>query len=86
PLLWGIFFAMGIGMSLPWLLIVAWPGLAQRLPLATPCTAPFLGTAVSVALVAPLPLLWGIFFAMGIGMSLPWLLIVAWPGLAQRLP
>ncbi|CAH5985846.1 Thiol:disulfide interchange protein DsbD [Klebsiella pneumoniae] len=32
PLLWGIFFAMGIGMSLPWLLIVAWPGLAQRLP------------------------------------------------------
>ncbi len=36
--------------------------------------------------MAPLPLLWGIFFAMGIGMSLPWLLIVAWPGLAQRLP
>ncbi|VDR24770.1 thiol:disulfide interchange protein precursor [Raoultella terrigena] len=34
--------------------------------LATPCTAPFLGTAVSVALVAPLPLLWGIFFHHGI--------------------
>ncbi|PSC97160.1 hypothetical protein C7D74_32465, partial [Klebsiella pneumoniae] len=31
--------------------------------LATPCTAPFLGTAVSVALVAPLPLLWGTFLA-----------------------
>ncbi|MFV6334041.1 protein-disulfide reductase DsbD family protein [Klebsiella pneumoniae] len=47
----------------------------------------FLALALmSVALVAPLPLLWGIFFAMGIGMSLPWLLIVAWPGLAQRLP
>jgi suppressor for copper-sensitivity B len=41
---------------------------------------------VSVALAAPLPLLWGIFLAMGIGMSLPWLLVVAWPGLAQRLP
>lgn len=54
--------------------------------LATPCTAPFLGTAVSVALVAPLSLLWGIFLVMGIGMSLPWLLIAAWPGLAQRLP
>lgn len=54
--------------------------------LATPCTAPFLGTAVSVALVAPLPQLWGIFLAMGIGMSLPWLAIAAWPGLAQRLP
>ncbi|MFT2154249.1 protein-disulfide reductase DsbD family protein, partial [Klebsiella pneumoniae] len=62
-----------------------WQGAFASL-LATPCTAPFLGTAVSVALVAPLPLLWGIFFAMGIGMSLPWLLIVAWPGLAQRLP
>ena len=54
--------------------------------LATPCTAPFLGTAVSVALVAPLSLLWGIFLVMGIGMSLPWLLIAAWPGLALRLP
>ncbi|WP_276850888.1 protein-disulfide reductase DsbD family protein [Enterobacter oligotrophicus] len=62
-----------------------WQGAFATL-LATPCTAPFLGTAVSVALVAPLPLLWGIFFAMGIGMSLPWLLVAAWPGLAQRLP
>ncbi|MCS5932578.1 hypothetical protein LNQ03_22375 [Klebsiella pneumoniae subsp. pneumoniae] len=41
-----------------------WQGAFATL-LATPCTAPFLGTAVSVALVAPLPLLWGIFFAMG---------------------
>lgn len=35
-----------------------WQGAFATL-LATPCTAPFLGTAVSVALVAPLPLLWG---------------------------
>ncbi|MEE7533257.1 thioredoxin family protein [Klebsiella huaxiensis] len=62
-----------------------WQGAFATL-LATPCTAPFLGTAVSVALVAPLPLLWGIFFAMGLGMSLPWLLIVAWPGFARHLP
>ncbi|MDD9246199.1 protein-disulfide reductase DsbD family protein [Enterobacter soli] len=62
-----------------------WQGAFATL-LATPCTAPFLGTAVSVALAATLPLLWGIFLAMGIGMSLPWLLVVAWPGLAQRLP
>jgi suppressor for copper-sensitivity B len=62
-----------------------WQGAFATL-LATPCTAPFLGTAVSVALAAPLPLLWGIFLSMGIGMSLPWLLVVAWPGLAQRLP
>ncbi|HEX4503147.1 MAG TPA: protein-disulfide reductase DsbD domain-containing protein [Scandinavium sp.] len=62
-----------------------WQGAFATL-LATPCTAPFLGTAVSVALVAPLPLLWGLFFAMGIGMSLPWLVIAAWPGLARHMP
>lgn len=62
-----------------------WQGAFATL-LATPCTAPFLGTAVSVALVAPLPELWGIFLAMGLGMSLPWLLVAAWPGLAMRLP
>ncbi len=62
-----------------------WQGAFATL-LATPCTAPFLGTAVSVAPVAPLPKLWGIFLAMGIGMSLPWLLVAAWPGLALRLP
>lgn len=62
-----------------------WQGAFATL-LATPCTAPFLGTAVSVALVAPLPLLWGLFFAMGIGMSLPWIFIAIWPGLALRMP
>lgn len=36
--------------------------------------------------MAPLVQLWGIFLAMGIGMSLPWLAIAAWPGLARRLP
>ncbi len=35
-----------------------WQGAFATL-LATPCTAPFTGTAVSVALAAPLPLLWG---------------------------
>lgn len=54
--------------------------------LATPCSAPFLGTAVAVALAAPLPQLWGLFIAMSIGMSLPWLLIAVRPTLALRLP
>ncbi|MDT1847888.1 hypothetical protein FPK55_25770, partial [Acinetobacter baumannii] len=47
---------------------------------------PMLAAAMLLPYGMYLPLLWGIFFAMGIGMSLPWLLIVAWPGLAQRLP
>lgn len=62
-----------------------WQGAFATL-LATPCSAPFLGTAVAFALAAPLPVLWGMFIALGIGMSLPWLLIAAWPALALRLP
>lgn len=62
-----------------------WQGALATL-LATPCSAPFLGTAVAVALGAPLPTLWGIFLALGVGMSLPWLLIAARPSLALRLP
>ncbi|MGE9551918.1 protein-disulfide reductase DsbD family protein [Erwinia amylovora] len=54
--------------------------------LATPCSAPFLGTAVAFALAASLPVLWGIFIALGVGMSLPWLLIALFPSLALKLP
>ena len=54
--------------------------------LATPCSAPFLGTAVAFALAAPLPALWGIFTALGVGMSLPWLAVAACPKLALCLP
>ncbi|EOC0578994.1 thioredoxin family protein [Cronobacter sakazakii] len=54
--------------------------------LATPCTAPFLGTAVAFALAAPLPELWLIFLALGTGMSLPWLLVSLRPGVARWLP
>lgn len=54
--------------------------------LATPCTAPFLGTAVAFALAAPLPQLWLVFLILGIGMSLPWLAISAFPQVAKILP
>lgn len=54
--------------------------------LATPCTAPFLGTAVGFALGhGPLEI-FAIFAALGLGMALPYLAVAAWPGLAQRLP
>ncbi|MCK5818262.1 MAG: thioredoxin family protein [Psychromonas sp.] len=54
--------------------------------LATPCSAPFLGTAVAFALGASNYELVAIFTALGIGMSIPWLLIAAFPIIAQRLP
>ncbi|WP_265497721.1 protein-disulfide reductase DsbD family protein [Providencia rustigianii] len=62
-----------------------WQGVFATL-LATPCSAPFLGTAVAFALAAPMEQLWLIFTALGIGMSLPWLLIAAFPVIAKLLP
>ncbi len=54
--------------------------------LATPCSAPFLGTAVGFALArGPLEIL-AVFLALGIGLALPYLLVAAAPGLATALP
>ncbi|MCR1302066.1 MULTISPECIES: protein-disulfide reductase DsbD [Enterobacter] len=54
--------------------------------LATPCSAPFLGTAVAFALGAPLQTLWLIFLMLGVGMSLPWLFVALVPKTAMLLP
>lgn len=54
--------------------------------LATPCSAPFLGTAVAFALGAPLHALWLIFLMLGVGMSLPWLFVALVPKTALLLP
>lgn len=54
--------------------------------LATPCTAPFLGTAVGFALAQGPAVVFAIFAALGLGMALPYLAVAVFPGLAQRLP
>lgn len=54
--------------------------------LATPCSAPFLGTAVGFALSRGPVEIVAIFAALGVGLALPYLLIAAFPGLATRLP
>jgi len=54
--------------------------------LATPCSAPFLGTAVGFALSRGVFDIACIFIALGLGMALPYLAVAAWPGLARRLP
>ena len=54
--------------------------------LATPCSAPFLGTAVGFALAAgPLEIV-AIFLTLGIGLAAPYLLVALVPQLAQLLP
>ncbi|GGX51081.1 protein-disulfide reductase DsbD family protein [Saccharospirillum salsuginis] len=53
---------------------------------ATPCTAPFMGSAIGFALLQPAGVGLLIFAVMGLGMALPILLITYLPGLAKRLP
>ena len=54
--------------------------------LATPCSAPFLGTAITFALVGgPIDVL-AVFTALGIGLAMPYLLIAARPALVAHLP
>ncbi|MEZ9232543.1 protein-disulfide reductase DsbD family protein [Vibrio amylolyticus] len=54
--------------------------------LATPCSAPFLGTAVAFALATNTPTMFAIFFALGLGMALPWILVALFPSIALALP
>ncbi|MDO6612439.1 protein-disulfide reductase DsbD family protein [Shewanella sp. 1_MG-2023] len=54
--------------------------------LATPCSAPFLGTAVAFALGADVLSLIVIFTALAIGMALPWILVAAFPQVARYFP
>ncbi len=54
--------------------------------LATPCTAPFLGTAIGFALTRGAVEIYSVFIALGIGLSLPYLAVAAVPRLATWLP
>jgi len=54
--------------------------------MATPCSAPFLGTAVGFALSQSAGTIFAIFTAVGLGMALPYLALAAAPGAARVLP
>jgi suppressor for copper-sensitivity B len=54
--------------------------------MATPCSAPFLGTAVGFALSQPTAVVFAVFTAVGLGMALPYLILAAAPGTARLLP
>ena len=54
--------------------------------LATPCSAPFLGTAVSFALGSGTEQIFLIFLMLGLGMALPYLGVALFPRLATSLP
>lgn len=54
--------------------------------MATPCSAPFLGTAVGFGLAQPAAIILAVFTAIGLGMGLPYLALAAFPGAARLLP
>jgi thiol:disulfide interchange protein DsbD len=54
--------------------------------IASPCTAPFMGASLGLALSLPAAQALSIFAAIGIGMALPYLAASWSPGLARKLP
>ena len=53
---------------------------------ASPCTAPFMGSALAYAFSAHWSLALGVFLALGLGLALPFLMIGLMPSLAAKLP
>ena len=53
---------------------------------ASPCTAPMMGSALGFAVTQPAPIALAVFVALGAGMAAPFLLLTYIPQLADRLP
>lgn len=54
--------------------------------IATPCTGPFMGAALGVALAVPAAQALALFAGLGLGMALPFLALGFIPALRRRLP
>ncbi len=86
-------FELGIGMTRLGQLGVNRHGYAGAFAtgilatvVATPCTAPFMGTAVGFALSQPPVTALLIFSCLGLGLALPYVLLLWIPGLGRLLP
>jgi thiol:disulfide interchange protein DsbD len=53
---------------------------------ATPCTAPFMGSAIGWALLLPDVRVFGVFLALGLGLAAPYLAVSGVPALGRLLP
>ena len=53
---------------------------------ASPCTAPFMGAALGFAFTQPMIIALTVFFSLGLGMALPFLMFSFVPALARMLP
>ena len=54
--------------------------------LATPCSGPFLGGVLGWALIQPPYIISVVFIAVGVGMSLPYIILSAFPALVRHFP
>ena len=62
-----------------------WHGVFATL-MATPCTAPFLGSALGFALAQPGPTVFAMFGSIAAGMSAPYAILAVRPGWLRYLP
>jgi len=53
---------------------------------ATPCTAPFMATALGYAVTQPAPVALAVFGALGLGLALPYVLLTLVPGWMRFVP
>jgi thiol:disulfide interchange protein DsbD len=74
------------GVRLPRGLPGSFLGGALTTAVATPCTAPFMGTALGWALTAPPVTARVVFTALALGTALPYVVLSASPGLVRALP
>jgi suppressor for copper-sensitivity B len=54
--------------------------------MSTPCSAPFVGTAITFAFSESYSIMLIIFFTMSIGLSSPWILVALYPKFINYLP
>ncbi len=59
---------------------------ALAIIVATPCSAPFMASAIGYALVQPPAVSLAIFFALALGFAAPFTLVSLFPALVNRLP
>jgi thiol:disulfide interchange protein len=84
---------IGLGVGSAGSALATRPGLAGdfftgvlAVVIASPCTAPFMGTALAYAFIAPGAAALPIFLTLGLGLALPFLLIGFIPKLVRWLP
>ncbi|MBI3898361.1 MAG: thioredoxin family protein [Gammaproteobacteria bacterium] len=53
---------------------------------ASPCTGPFMGAALGIAITQSSATSFAVFTALGVGMALPYVLLTAFPGARRLLP